>query len=153
MLMHLRDALCRLSSLCVQIQAAFQALRNTRGLPWPKEHDKKPDADLLGWLQAMFGFQVITLTIFSRFISDTHARNCLRALNPCPLTLLITLQKDNVSNQREHLILLLANVHIRQIPKPDQQPKVYTSTKHMRCLMSSCLWHLSISCWLMFSVG
>ncbi|CAN6245484.1 unnamed protein product [Urochloa humidicola] len=72
-----------------EIQAAFHALRNTRGLPWPKEHDKKPDADLLGWLQAMFGFQ-----------------------------------KDNVSNQREHLILLLANVHIRQIPKPDQQPKL-----------------------------
>ncbi|RLN07693.1 callose synthase 3-like [Panicum miliaceum] len=72
-----------------EIQAAFHALRNTRGLPWPNEHDKKPDADLLGWLQAMFGFQ-----------------------------------KDNVSNQREHLILLLANVHIRQIPKPDQQPKL-----------------------------
>ncbi|KAL0464369.1 UNVERIFIED_CONTAM: Callose synthase 2 [Sesamum latifolium] len=32
-------------------------------------------------------------------------------------------QKDNVANQREHLILLLANVHIRQ-PKPDQQPKL-----------------------------
>uniref|UniRef100_A0A0D9VN45 1,3-beta-glucan synthase n=1 Tax=Leersia perrieri TaxID=77586 RepID=A0A0D9VN45_9ORYZ len=72
-----------------EIQAAFHALRNTRGLPWPKDHEKKPDADLLDWLQAMFGFQ-----------------------------------KDNVSNQREHLILLLANVHIRQIPKPDQQPKL-----------------------------
>ncbi|KAK3155754.1 hypothetical protein QOZ80_2BG0207100 [Eleusine coracana subsp. coracana] len=72
-----------------EIQAAFHALRNTRGLPWPKEHDKKPDSDLLGWLQAMFGFQ-----------------------------------KDNVSNQREHLILLLANVHIRQVTKPDQQPKL-----------------------------
>nr|XP_017246674.1 PREDICTED: callose synthase 2-like isoform X1 [Daucus carota subsp. sativus] len=33
-------------------------------------------------------------------------------------------QKDNVSNQREHLILLLANVHIRQFPKPDQHPKL-----------------------------
>ncbi|XP_073029043.1 callose synthase 1-like [Primulina eburnea] len=32
-------------------------------------------------------------------------------------------QKDNVANQREHLILLLANVHIRQ-PNPDQQPKL-----------------------------
>jgi len=38
----------------------------------------------------------------------------------------MVLQKDNVANQREHLILLLANVHIRQFPKPDQQPKVYT---------------------------
>ncbi|CAH1448815.1 unnamed protein product [Lactuca virosa] len=33
-------------------------------------------------------------------------------------------QKDNVSNQREHLILLLANVHIRRFPNPDQQPKL-----------------------------
>ncbi|PWZ26668.1 Callose synthase 3 [Zea mays] len=76
------------------IQAAVYALRNTRGLPWPKDQDKKPEEkntgkDLLDWLQAMFGFQ-----------------------------------KDNVSNQREHLILLLANVHIRKIPKADQQPKL-----------------------------
>ncbi|KAK1613351.1 hypothetical protein QYE76_037024 [Lolium multiflorum] len=88
-----------------EIQAAVYALRNTRGLPWPKDKDnennphdkkkkkpddeKKTDKDLLDWLQAMFGFQ-----------------------------------KDNVSNQREHLILLLANVHIRQIPKPEQQSKL-----------------------------
>lgn len=38
----------------------------------------------------------------------------------------MVVQKDNVANQREHLILLLANVHIRQFPKPDQQPKVCT---------------------------
>ena len=38
--------------------------------------------------------------------------------------MLIIMQKHNVSNQREHLVLLLANVHIRQFPKPDQQPKV-----------------------------
>lgn len=72
-----------------EIQASVSALRNTRGLPWPKGHKKKVDEDILDWLQAMFGFQ-----------------------------------KDNVSNQREHLILLLANVHIRQFPKPDQQPKL-----------------------------
>ncbi|KAK8934984.1 Callose synthase 3 [Platanthera zijinensis] len=72
-----------------EIQAAVIALRNTRGLPWPKDHEKKLDEDLLDWLQAMFGFQ-----------------------------------KDNVANQREHLILLLANVHIRQVPKPDQQAKL-----------------------------
>lgn len=36
----------------------------------------------------------------------------------------VNLQKDSIANQREHLILLLANVHIRQFPKPDQQPKV-----------------------------
>ncbi|XP_059628840.1 callose synthase 3 [Cornus florida] len=72
-----------------EIQAAVFALRNTRGLPWPKDYKKKKDEDILDWLQAMFGFQ-----------------------------------KDNVANQREHLILLLANVHIRQFPKPDQQPKL-----------------------------
>ncbi|KAK9061500.1 hypothetical protein SSX86_018682 [Deinandra increscens subsp. villosa] len=72
-----------------EIQAAVFALRNTRGLPWPREYTKKNEEDILDWLQAMFGFQ-----------------------------------KDNVANQREHLILLLANVHIRQIPKPDQQPKL-----------------------------
>ncbi|KAL3815028.1 hypothetical protein ACJIZ3_016296 [Penstemon smallii] len=71
-----------------EIQASVAALRNTRGLPWPKGYKKKVDEDILDWLQAMFGFQ-----------------------------------KDNVANQREHLILLLANVHIRQ-PKPDQQPKL-----------------------------
>ncbi|XP_052173079.1 callose synthase 3 [Diospyros lotus] len=72
-----------------EIQAALLALRNTRGLPWPRDYKKKKDEDILDWLQAMFGFQ-----------------------------------KDNVANQREHLILLLANVHIRQFPKPDQQPKL-----------------------------
>lgn len=34
------------------------------------------------------------------------------------------MQTDSVSNQREHLILLLANIHIRRNPKTDQQSKV-----------------------------
>ncbi|WVY95441.1 hypothetical protein V8G54_034529 [Vigna mungo] len=72
-----------------EIQAAVYALRNTRGLVWPKDYKKKKDEDILDWLGVMFGFQ-----------------------------------KHNVANQREHLILLLANVHIRQFPKPDQQPKL-----------------------------
>ncbi|XP_076942400.1 callose synthase 3-like [Bidens hawaiensis] len=33
-------------------------------------------------------------------------------------------QKDNMANQREHLILLLANVHIRQIQEPRRQSKL-----------------------------
>ncbi|KAJ0095737.1 hypothetical protein Patl1_17296 [Pistacia atlantica] len=70
------------------IQATVSALRNIRGLPWPKDHPKKEDKDILDWLQAMFGFQ-----------------------------------EDNVANQREHLILLLVNVHLRQIPNAEQQPK------------------------------
>ncbi|XP_058723122.1 callose synthase 1-like [Vicia villosa] len=40
------------------------------------------------------------------------------------LQLMFGFQKGNVENQREHLILLLANVHIRQFPKHDQQPKL-----------------------------
>ncbi|KAL8241377.1 hypothetical protein R6Q59_014732 [Mikania micrantha] len=45
------------------------------------------------------------------------------------LQVMFGFQKDNVANQREHLILLLANVHIRQLPEPDQQSKViYIST-------------------------
>ncbi|XP_059074532.1 callose synthase 3 [Cryptomeria japonica] len=35
------------------------------------------------------------------------------------LQLMFGFQANNVANQREHLILLLANVHIRQIPKPE----------------------------------
>ncbi|TKY49513.1 Callose synthase 2 [Spatholobus suberectus] len=72
-----------------EIQAAVSALRNTRGLLWPKGRGIKVNEDILDWLQLMFGFQ-----------------------------------KDNVENQREHLILLLANVHIRQVPKADQQSKL-----------------------------
>ncbi|THF98031.1 hypothetical protein TEA_022753 [Camellia sinensis var. sinensis] len=33
-------------------------------------------------------------------------------------------EKDDVANQREHLILLLANVHIQRF-QPDQQPRVF----------------------------
>ncbi|XP_050944379.1 callose synthase 1 isoform X4 [Cucumis melo] len=72
-----------------EIQVTVSALRNTRGLPWPKNHKKKVDEDILDWLQAMFGFQ-----------------------------------EGNVANQREHLILLIANVQMRQLPKPDQRPKL-----------------------------
>ncbi|XP_074383261.1 callose synthase 3-like [Apium graveolens] len=74
-------------------QAVVYALRNTRGLPWPRDYKKKKDEDILDWLQAMFKFQ-----------------------------------KDSIANQREHLILLLANVHIRQFSKPDQQPEVTNNT-------------------------
>ena len=42
----------------LQIQAALLALRNTRGLPWPRDYKKKQEEDILDWLQAMFGFQV-----------------------------------------------------------------------------------------------
>ncbi|KAD5961694.1 hypothetical protein E3N88_13167 [Mikania micrantha] len=40
------------------------------------------------------------------------------------LQVMFGFQKDNVANQREHLILLLANVHICQLLEPDQQSKL-----------------------------
>ncbi|XP_021911227.1 callose synthase 3-like [Carica papaya] len=40
-----------------EIQAAVFALRNVRGLPWPKDHKKKKDEDILDWIQQTFGFR------------------------------------------------------------------------------------------------
>ncbi|URE04737.1 callose synthase [Musa troglodytarum] len=41
------------------------------------------------------------------------------------LRVMFGFQRDNVRNQREHLILLLANVHIRLSPKPEPLNKAY----------------------------
>ena len=94
----------------------------------------------------MFGFQVIPSHQLSTFhfhffskwtfhfhlrlihVDDLFVSSGLNQALPLLIHVLklqqSLLQKDNVSNQREHLILLLANVHIRRIPKLDQQPKV-----------------------------
>lgn len=123
-----------------QIQAAVYALRSTRGLAWPNDHKKKEDDDILDWLQVMFGFQVKKVNVILKKILmvciDFHVA-LLLLLNDSPTLFhwglhsvcfsFSILQKDNVSNQREHLILLLANVHIRQ-SKPDQQPRVFFSS-------------------------
>ncbi|KAE9463007.1 hypothetical protein C3L33_05086, partial [Rhododendron williamsianum] len=98
-----------------EIQASVSALRNTRGLPWPKDHKKKADEDILDWLQAMFGFQVVDLLLWIISLPMSYDGVMFHSIH---------VQKDNVANQREHLILLLANVHIRQFPKPDQQPRL-----------------------------
>ncbi|KAL6519632.1 hypothetical protein OROHE_017322 [Orobanche hederae] len=42
----------------IPIQASVAALRNTRGLPWRKGHNRKVDEDILDWLLSMFGFQM-----------------------------------------------------------------------------------------------
>ncbi|GKV47284.1 hypothetical protein SLEP1_g54197 [Rubroshorea leprosula] len=47
-----------------EIQAVVYALRNTGGLPWTKDHEKKTDEDILDWLQEMFGFQVKQTKLF-----------------------------------------------------------------------------------------
>src|SRR3954469_11995623 len=97
----------------MQIHAAYHALRDTKGLPWPKDHEKNADADLLEWLQAMFGFQVITMRrLFTFFFHTNHSHvyHLFVSSDTCSLTSTITLQKDNVSNQREQLILLIASM-------------------------------------------
>lgn len=65
---------------------------------------------------------------FLRYSGNTHQMSYVNIMSycvsQCYFVIGIDKQKDNVANQREHLILLLANVHIRQFPKLDQQPKV-----------------------------
>lgn len=52
-----------------QIQAAVFALRNTRGLAWPKDYKKRKDEDILDWLGAMYGFQVNYNLLFSHIMT------------------------------------------------------------------------------------
>lgn len=119
-----------------QICAAVSALRNVRSLSWPanKKMTKPKVPDILDWLQAMFGFQVF---LFPRI---AHVSKLLLLFNACFLKITFCLifgwelkcfgymQKDNVANQREHLILLLANMHVRLDPKPTLKRKVNVKT-------------------------
>lgn len=109
----------------IKIQSAANALRNMRGLPWPKDHKPKLNEDILDWLQAMFGFQVAHL-YSTALLNLAHFRvKCMSIMVSLKShAFFFTLQKDNVANQREHLILLLANVHIRNLQRPEQQFKV-----------------------------
>ncbi|GLJ07080.1 hypothetical protein SUGI_0057310 [Cryptomeria japonica] len=87
-----------------EIKAAVEALRNIRGLQWPDNYNKEKDAD------------------DKARDADDKARDADDKTRVPDLLdwLQVTFgfQKDSAANQREHLILLLANVHIRQIPKP-----------------------------------
>ncbi|MQM06168.1 hypothetical protein Taro_038982 [Colocasia esculenta] len=92
-----------------EIKASVAAIRNIRGLPLSENHQKAgASVDLLDWLQHWFGFQL-----------GQHTPN-YNAL----------LQKGNVANQREHLVLLLANLHVRQTPKPASMSKVLILRKN-----------------------
>ncbi|KAH1107990.1 hypothetical protein J1N35_011758 [Gossypium stocksii] len=106
-----------------EIQAAVYALRNTRGLPWPNDHKRKKDEDILDWLQEMFGFQIQAAVYALRNTRGLPWPNDYKRKKDEDildwLQEMFGFQKDNVANQREHLILLLANVHIRRFPKPD----------------------------------
>ncbi|KAI8535665.1 hypothetical protein RHMOL_Rhmol10G0191900 [Rhododendron molle] len=87
-----------------EVKVAVAALGNTDGLKWPslseQQRAEAGELDVLDWLQAMFGFQA-----------------CIINLNN---------EKDNVRNQREHWILLLANNHMKLGPKADLLNKACT---------------------------
>ncbi|KAK9150881.1 hypothetical protein Syun_009190 [Stephania yunnanensis] len=97
-----------------EIKAALRALRKLDNLPKPQAqttHDTSLNSlksderdrsvkDLLDWLGLVFGFQSLMLSqeksIFDLIFS------------------LFAMKKGNVTNQREHLILLLANIDARE---------------------------------------
>ncbi|KAI3725778.1 hypothetical protein L1987_65571 [Smallanthus sonchifolius] len=109
-----------------QIKAAVSALKNTRGLNWPASVDqqkqKSGELDLLDWLKAMFGFQACTV---SRLI--LLSEDWLLSYFIFYFMLDVLFQKDNIRNQREHLILQLAHPHARLVPKPEPSNKACTS--------------------------
>lgn len=110
-----------------EVKAAVGALWNTRGLNWPTEFErhrqKAGDLDILDWLRAMFGFQAcgvcVQISVWAwRYDSIHFFYTCV--------CLFWWLQRDNVRNQREHLILLLANNHTALDPKPEPLNKAWT---------------------------
>ncbi|KAK1432531.1 hypothetical protein QVD17_09428 [Tagetes erecta] len=99
-----------------EIKAAVSALRNTRGLNWPasvdQQQQKSGELDLLDWLKAMFGFQACTLSRLILLSEDWLLTGYLSYFI-FYFIFDILLQKDNVRNQREHLILQLAHPQAR----------------------------------------
>ncbi|KAL0343177.1 UNVERIFIED_CONTAM: Callose synthase 5 [Sesamum angustifolium] len=76
-----------------EVKAAVTALQNTSGLTWPASFEQQRQR-----------------------AGDLDLLDWLRAMFGFQACL-----RDNVRNQREHLILLLANIHIRLVPKPEPQ--------------------------------
>ncbi|KAG5517650.1 hypothetical protein RHGRI_038144 [Rhododendron griersonianum] len=95
-----------------EVQASVSALKYFRGLPKLPENlpvPAKRNADMLDFLQYVFGFQV-----------------CIGLL-----------QKDNISNQREHVVHLLANEQTRlgipDVPEPDHFISLVTLPTVIMC--------------------
>ncbi|CAA0830218.1 Callose synthase 5 [Striga hermonthica] len=76
-----------------EVKAAVTALQNTRSLTWPSSFEQQRQ-------------KAGELDLLDWLRAMFGFQACLR---------------DNVRNQREHLILLLSNIHIRLIPKPEPQ--------------------------------
>ncbi|KVH92059.1 1,3-beta-glucan synthase subunit FKS1-like, domain-1 [Cynara cardunculus var. scolymus] len=79
-------------------------------MQFEENQQKSGELDLLDWLKAMFGFQASSGCLDIRF---TDWFICLIAC------FTLCFQKDNVRNQREHLILQLAHPQARLMPKPE----------------------------------
>ncbi|KAF7833505.1 callose synthase 7-like [Senna tora] len=112
-----------------EIKAALHALRKVDNLPMPIIHSRVASDgstmamervikvnDILDWLSSIFGFQVIQFfpQVLLRF--EIMLVTCVGdfGLRPSDLLLYVSgTKKGNVANQREHLILLLANMDIR----------------------------------------
>ncbi|KAF9682829.1 hypothetical protein SADUNF_Sadunf05G0148900 [Salix dunnii] len=97
-----------------EIKAALHALRDVDNLPMPiirLPRDSSSDMhkhrvnfvnDILDWLSSIFGFQ----SALCKQVSDS-------VVTPYILILSMESKRGNVANQREHLILLLANMDVR----------------------------------------
>ncbi|KAG8383820.1 hypothetical protein BUALT_Bualt04G0053600 [Buddleja alternifolia] len=79
-----------------EVKASVTALQNTRGLTWPASFEQQRQ-------------KAGELDLLDWLRAMFGFQACVR---------------DNVRNQREHLTLLLANIHIRLIPKPEPQNKL-----------------------------
>ncbi|KAJ6920384.1 callose synthase 7-like isoform X2, partial [Populus alba x Populus x berolinensis] len=124
-----------------EIKAALHALRDVDNLPMPRirlPHDSSSDMhkervtsvnDIFDWLSSIFGFQIRaiffgelwmcckTLKIYYSlalgFGRGKEGKTLWRVITPCILILSMESKRGNVGNQREHLILLLANMDVR----------------------------------------
>ncbi|KAM7263099.1 hypothetical protein ACFE04_000782 [Oxalis oulophora] len=116
-----------------EIKAAMRALRSVDNLPMPRatstshnpeetyqERVKSVD-DILDWLASIFGFQNLPIICAKLpYLMKYVKPKCtiLAASSDLIILSLIyvfgTVKKGNVANQREHLILLLANMDVRK---------------------------------------
>lgn len=132
----------------IQIRAAIAAIRNIHGLPSAQDFQGHGTVrDLFDCLHYWFGFQVIYpwfflslpflillhMVSFPWRLQIGNSWHCLFPKLPTfkaeilLISLLCLDQKDNAANQKEHLILLLANMHIRHTHDQASNSKVFFS--------------------------
>lgn len=108
---------CFMTKKCEQVQAAVAALKYFPGLPKLPADFPIPatrNADMLDFLHYIFGFQVcISEKRLSSFILHMEAFFSFSLVFHFLIYNFLWPQKDSVSNQREHIVLLLANEQSR----------------------------------------